>query len=437
MGISVLTWNVEWATPSSARGSRVAAILAGVGADVMVVTEGVRKLLPSDGWIIDAGGDWGYGEEPVRRKVLVWSRFPLASDAVGETGATRGRLAVATAATPYGPVRILGACIPWRDAHVRTGRGDAQPWSEHLDYLDRLEKVLVEIDHDVPTVIAGDFNQRIPRGRQPVRVFDRLMNVFAGWAIHTAGDLPNGRHIDHIATNGQLAAESVCDWADSDNQGHLSDHAGVVCRLRFGGKSAYEPVEDTALAHANGSPPREHVSAPQPHAAHTGSKDIAGAAVPTRGLSTPNLAPELRAEIEGILRRSGDGLSHGATFRLREMGIADAEIAARRGVSVSTTRMFLRSLDALLSGEIPTTKSLALTNSFVYGELLNHARSEALDCFAKAQLRKLKEVNPEVTIGPLHTRTHQYRVGERRRLKPVEEFCPDCAAIGLFHAGRC
>ena len=228
---TVTTWNTQWATPSSNRGPRISAALAAIYSDVIVVTEGVHGLLPEHGYTEDAGADWGYATKPGRRKVIVWSRYPLTLDFIGDEGATRGRMVVATAALPGGPVRIVGVCIPWRDAHVNTGRRDAQPWSEHLDYIDRLARLLPTLDPAIPTVIAGDFNQRIPRARQPIRVADRLGVVLADWTIHTAGALPNGPHIDHIATNGQLVADEVRDWPAADHLGRLSDHAGVACRL--------------------------------------------------------------------------------------------------------------------------------------------------------------------------------------------------------------
>jgi endonuclease/exonuclease/phosphatase family metal-dependent hydrolase len=234
--ISVMTWNTEWATPGSDRGRRISAILQTAGADIAVVTEGVRELLPSTGIAADAGGDWGYKPQPARRKVIVWSRHPLRLDFAGVEGATCGRLAVATAETANGPVRVVGVCIPWRDAHVNTGRADAKPWSEHMDFLDRLQVLLADLDR-VPTVIAGDFNQRIPRGRQPIRVAERLQDVLGDWMIHTAGALPNGPHIDHIATNRELVLESTRDWPAFDHLGRLSDHAGVSCRFRFAGAS--------------------------------------------------------------------------------------------------------------------------------------------------------------------------------------------------------
>jgi len=229
--ISVMTWNTEWATSTGDRGRRISAILHTAGGDIAVVTEGVRELLPSIGSAVDAGSDWGYGPHRARRKVIVWSPHPLKLDFTGVEGATRGRLAVATAETQEGLVRVVGVCIPWRDAHVSTGRADAEPWSEHMDFLDRLQVLLAELDDRVPTVIAGDFNQRIPRVRQPIRVAERLNAVLAGWSVHTAGPLPNGPHIDHIVTNRWLLLESRNDWPSSDHVGRLSDHAGVACRF--------------------------------------------------------------------------------------------------------------------------------------------------------------------------------------------------------------
>jgi endonuclease/exonuclease/phosphatase family metal-dependent hydrolase len=410
VSISVMTWNTEWATPSSDRGRRIASIVEVAGADIAVVTEGVRELLPSTGSVVDAGDNWGYGPKPERRKVIVWSRYPLTLDLIGTDGGTRGRLAVTTAATPAGPLRILGVCIPWRDAHVNTGRGDASPWSEHMDYLDRLEVLLAELDHDVPTVIAGDFNQRIPRVRQPVRVADRLNEVLAGWTVHTADDFPNGPHIDHIATDRRFILESARDWPASDHLGRLSDHAGVICRFAF----------DEHLTQGTGGGSAPERAGVERECDSTLMRDATPtyADGPTSdGLVTREgaLTPELRTEIEDVLRGSGEGLSHGATFQLREQGLGDAEIAAKRGVSVSTTRGFLRSLDDLLSGELPTTKSAALRNSYVYRELFNHTRSDALDTYVKAQLRKLKEINPDVKFDRLETRAFQYRVGKRKR----------------------
>lgn len=57
--------------------------------------------------------------------------------------------------------------------------------------------------------------------------------------------------------------------------------------------------------------------------------------------------------------------------------------------------------------------------------------------YVKAQLGKLKEINPQVSFDPLRTRSHPYQVGTRKNQTPVQDVCPDCAAIGITHSGQC
>lgn len=229
---TLATWNTNWATLRAERGPRIAEKLEALDADVIVVTEGSRELLPESGHVVDAGADWGYRNVPTgRRKVLVWSRHPLSLHAVGERGGTLGRLAVATTQTPMGLLRIIGVCIPWKDAHVNTGRRDAVPWSEHLDHLDQLDALLTDLDDTVATVIAGDFNQRIPRGRQPIRVAQRLTEVLEHWSVHTTGGVEHGPLIDHVVTSSDLKCVAVDVWLGTDGGGKLTDHSGVNCRL--------------------------------------------------------------------------------------------------------------------------------------------------------------------------------------------------------------
>ncbi len=95
------------------------------------------------------------------------------------------------------------------------------------------------------------------------------------------------------------------------------------------------------------------------------------------------------------------------------------------------------SLDASLEGTLPTTKSGALRNSYKHREQRNHPTSDDLDRYIKAQLGKLKEINPEVSFDPLTTRTHQYRVGNPKQERAIEDPCPEFAAVGIAHPGRC
>lgn len=203
--------------------------LATTAADVLVVTEGRRGLLPDGGHVVDAGDDWGYPHKPDRRKVLLWSRWPLTNVDRFTTGGGAGRVVTALTVAPAGPIRILAVCLPWTQAHVKGGRSDATAWSEHLDCLNQLDDLATRFDPAVPTVVAGDFNQRIPRVRQPVRVAARLAEVMGRWTIHTAGDVEHGPLIDHVASD--LTCAELRTWPGHSADLRLSDHSGVVCRL--------------------------------------------------------------------------------------------------------------------------------------------------------------------------------------------------------------
>ena len=227
--IRLATWNVEWATPESKAGKRIQQIIKQIDADIFVLTEGCRELMP-EGFVLDGGTDWGYeSEDERRRKVLLWSRYPLvdASDGDGFQ-LPGGRFIAATVQHPVGDIRIYGVCIPWKDAHVRTGRKDRTPWEDHSTYLEGLRQ-LVEQEKS-PLVVLGDFNQRIPRVSQPVLVAEQLSRCMDGLQVCTALPLDKPL-IDHIAVSQELVSTKVEVIPDHDSEGRLSDHRGVIAEF--------------------------------------------------------------------------------------------------------------------------------------------------------------------------------------------------------------
>ena len=95
--------------------------------------------------------------------------------------AARGRLVMAVTDTPDGPVRVVAVCIPWRDAHVRTGRADSRPWGEHVEFCGQLRELrrtlapreaagagrrLQPADSEEASIDAGGRGAR-PRRRRP------------------------------------------------------------------------------------------------------------------------------------------------------------------------------------------------------------------------------------------------------------------------------
>jgi hypothetical protein len=241
--LTCATWNAAWAKPGTRRGLEVAEILASLNADVIVLTEGFEALLPAGGHVIDGGDDWGYVDLVVgRRKVLVWSRSPWESVSNCETGAMAGRFVSGITMTPAGRLHVFGVCIPWRDAHVRTGRRDRAPWQEHVEGCRQLGDHIGDRDQSIPLIVAGDLNQRIPRQRQPQEVADELALVLDGFVIHTDGETEQGALIDHIVTTDELLCGQLFTRSGKSEIRQLSDHAGVAVELILRPASEGEPT---------------------------------------------------------------------------------------------------------------------------------------------------------------------------------------------------
>lgn len=205
------------------------AVLSERVADVHIVTEGCAGLLPAVGHIVDAGCDWGYGDNEDRRKVLMWSRCPWFDVVRMDTGPGRGRIVSGRTSTSIGELTVVGVCIPWAAAHVTTGRRDAHRWDEHIACCIQLEEVAIG-SH---SVLVGDFNQTIPRIRQPIKATAALDKLLSQWTVWTGGSHTFGPLIDHIATSDDLVAADIECSPASDVAGRLSDHVGVSCTLSW------------------------------------------------------------------------------------------------------------------------------------------------------------------------------------------------------------
>ena len=237
--LALATWNVEWAT--SRKHAPITERIAAMNADILVVTEGDAGVLPAGGTHLDGGTDWGYrNTKPDWRKVILWSRYPMRSIDGQAPPGVPGRITTAQVQTPVGDVTVIGVCIPWRDAHVRTGRRDALPWGEHMAYLEHLAEV-VRRYRDQPLLVMGDFNQRFPRTRAPQEVFDAINDALEGLTVVTAGQLPGltRQDVDHIAVSAHF--EALRAWGiDRHHQPSvaLSDHDATLAAVRIGDQSS-------------------------------------------------------------------------------------------------------------------------------------------------------------------------------------------------------
>lgn len=194
--VRVGTWNTEWAGPNSARAERIRPILDAPKCHVLCVTEGHRGLLPSGGEVIDGGADWGYPIVPGRRKVLLWSERPWRKIEHGPESMS-GRFVAGVTETPIGELTIAGVCIPWHEAHVRTGQRNRKRWDVHLEWLDGFESLSYATA--ARTIVLGDFNQRVPHNWVPHRVHAALHRALKDLQIATSGFLPWENRDDRAA----------------------------------------------------------------------------------------------------------------------------------------------------------------------------------------------------------------------------------------------
>ena len=229
----VLTWNLEFGRSGTARARLTDTEIARHSPDVICLTETHLDRLPEDDHTIWADPAYGYPAPADRRKVGLWSRYGWADvDLLGDPDLPGGRFVAGTTTTPLGAVRVIGVCIPWRMAHVSTGRRDRVPWEDHLRYLQALAGVVAN-PTDGHLVVVGDFNQRLSGRWGSAEAAAALRRTFTGMAIATSDPVPglDRELIDHVAHSDGLVATRVTGISRVQDAVTVSDHDGVVVDL--------------------------------------------------------------------------------------------------------------------------------------------------------------------------------------------------------------
>jgi hypothetical protein len=229
--VRVLVWNIEWKPVTGFAGRTMRSIVEGAAPDVVCITEGHESFLTGRGHVIASDPDYGYPLRAGRRKVLLWSRRPWTHvDPMGHPCLPPGRFIAGRTGTPTGPVTVLGVCIPYRHAHVSTGRRDRRPWEDHRVYLDGLATILCRFAGSGPMILVGDFNQFIPRRTAPADVFGELMAALGELHVVTAGNIPgiDCPVVDHVGHSGDLSPHGVYGLPNLHEGHRLSDHFGLV-----------------------------------------------------------------------------------------------------------------------------------------------------------------------------------------------------------------
>lgn len=236
MSLNIINWNVEWATPRSARTPEIRRRIDLHSPEIVCLTETHTELLTQDGYTICSGADAGYSIREERRKVLLWSREPWQQvDDVGSDLLTPGRFVCGVTQTSLGEITVMGICIPWSGSRTEARRGAQRKrrWQDHEQYIAALCDHLRQAPSE-RLIIMGDFNQRIGQyGSTPLKLRAALRSAFPPrMTIATAAIGFQGRRtIDHIVLTEDLAAESLSTISNVHGERRLSDHFGIAATL--------------------------------------------------------------------------------------------------------------------------------------------------------------------------------------------------------------
>ena len=222
--MKILIWNTEWAKPKSKREIIIKEIVKDFAPDIICITEGYLETWKEFGYVISSSEDYGYKITKGRRKVILVSKEPWNDvEQVGEENMPSGRF---ISGKTKG-IDIIGVCIPWKDAHVNTGRKDKQAWEDHIDYLQGLQNICSHKKNK--TFVMGDFNQRVPRKYSRQDVYDLMIETFEDFTIETKNNIQpiDKLSIDHFASKNADRCKEIESIDNVQDGIKVSDHFGL------------------------------------------------------------------------------------------------------------------------------------------------------------------------------------------------------------------
>jgi exonuclease III len=234
MTLRIVTWNVERKKPTSPKGAPAVERLRSEQPDVAVLTEAWVGHLGDSGYEVTSHPTPLPGHHPDERKVVMWSKKPWTDVCdVGHPDMPAGRFVAGTTETMIEAVRVMGICIPWHMCDVTWGAKNATAWQRHLEWLTCFAELVAGRDRSIPLIVAGDFNQRVPRISSNVKAAAALKDALGDLTVVTAGTPAglDGPAIDHIAVCPQFAAERVWGWPKDDGGTKMSDHSATAAEL--------------------------------------------------------------------------------------------------------------------------------------------------------------------------------------------------------------
>lgn len=232
--MNIVCWNLQWHRATSWQGAELRKRILKAIPEIVCCPEGHEDFLAGDFHGVFSRPDTGYRIVPGRRKVTLWSRQQWEEvDDLGSVDLPTGRFVRGLTVTSLGPLQVIGICVPWDAAHVSGGRCDRQRWEEHMLFLRTLRAILCTKKTEVPTILLGDFNQCLPRGRAPLKAYEELVHALEGLSIWTRGkiDALDRLPVCHIGGSAHFSVANVRGLPRMFHGKEISDHDGLAVEL--------------------------------------------------------------------------------------------------------------------------------------------------------------------------------------------------------------
>ena len=236
--MKILNWNINWARPDSIKGRKIQEIIKYFDPDLVCLTETYIDFYLPNRYSVFSEDDYGYKQTGNKRKVILfsnnkWNQIQYLSE---NSEMPKGRIIIASNEFNLKKINVIGVCIPWKFAHVNTGKMNRSQWQDHSAYLSNLGNYIYSLDPQIPTIVIGDFNQTIPRTIAPIDMNKKLLATFKSYNIISRDQLDecNKPIIDHIAINRELSNFSFTIIPKNSSDGiKISDHSGILAEFDF------------------------------------------------------------------------------------------------------------------------------------------------------------------------------------------------------------
>jgi exodeoxyribonuclease III len=262
-GLALLTFNIG--NPSTARAERQLAWPAGRDEHILVLTETKASAgcqLLADAFTA-AGHTVAYPKpEPGEYGVMIVSRVETGPDDFGDRlGYLPARAAATALPTPAGPIRVIGAYVPSRDAGPEKTQRKRQ-------WLAACRAALTGAGNQAPTILLGDLNVLPPDHQPRYRFFapfeydfyqalqdeHGLVDAFRHLHPHAVehswvGRTGDGYRYDHAFCSRALQDRiAACDYIHAPRHERLSDHSALTLGLAVATPAALPTSDPVAAA---------------------------------------------------------------------------------------------------------------------------------------------------------------------------------------------